>query len=55
MARCFESQIATHRGQLDEAGVALSACRLGLARLAADDFRRRALADAEQAVDAMIR
>lgn len=55
MARCFESQIATHRGQLDEAGVALSACRLGLARLASDDYRRRALADAEQAVDAMIR
>ena len=55
MARCFESQIATRRGQLDQAGVALSACRLGLARLAPDDYRRRALADAEQAVDAMIR
>lgn len=51
VARCFESQIATRRGQLGEAGVALSACRLGLARLAADDYRRRALADAEQAAD----
>ncbi len=50
-ARCYESQIATHRGRLDEAGAALSACRLGLARLGAEDYRRRVLAEAEQAAD----
>lgn len=50
-ARCYESQIATLRGRLTEAGSALSACRLGLARLGADDYRRRALADAERAAD----
>jgi tetratricopeptide (TPR) repeat protein len=55
VASCFESQIATRRGQLEAAGVALSACRLGLARLASDDYRRRALADAEQAAGDAIR
>lgn len=49
VARCHESRIATQRGQLDLAGSALSACRLGLARLPSDDYRRRALAEAEQA------
>lgn len=52
VARCYESQIATQLGRLEEAGVALNACRLGLARLPADDYRRRALADAEQAAEA---
>ncbi|MGL6290731.1 MAG: winged helix-turn-helix domain-containing protein [Silanimonas sp.] len=51
-ARCHESRVATVRGLLEEAGLALSACRLGLARLPPDDYRRRPLADAEQAVDA---
>lgn len=54
-ARCYESRLATQRGQLDDAGLALSACRLGLAALAPDDYRRRPLADAEQAVDAALR
>lgn len=49
VARCHESRVATQRGQLDRAGAALSACRLGLARLPSDDYRRRALAEAEQA------
>lgn len=50
-ARCHESRIATVRGRLEDAGVALGACRLGLARLAPDDYRRRPLADAERAAD----
>jgi non-specific serine/threonine protein kinase len=53
VARCYESQIATQRGRLDEAGTALSACRLGLARLPSDDYRRRTLAEAEQAADSV--
>lgn len=54
-AHCYESQIAAHRGQLDEAGASLSACRLGMARLPADDYRRRILADAEQAAESAAR
>jgi non-specific serine/threonine protein kinase len=54
-ARCRESQVALQRDQLDAAGVALSACRQGLARLAPDDYRRRPLADAERAVDIIAR
>lgn len=51
MARCLESRIAAIRGQSEQAGVALSACRLGLARLAPDDYRRRPLVEAERAMD----
>ena len=50
-ARCLESWVDSQRGNAISAGEALAACRIGLARLPPDHHRRRALADAERAID----
>jgi hypothetical protein len=48
--RCLASRVASLRGDVESAGEALAACRLGLARVPLQDARRRLLADAEAAL-----
>jgi hypothetical protein len=46
----MDSWASSLEGDAERAGLALAACRSGLAPLAPSDYRRRLLRDAEQAL-----
>lgn len=50
LVRCMDSWASSLEGDAERAGLALAACRSGLAPLAPSDYRRRLLRDAEQAL-----